>query len=233
MRRTAAALVTSLAAGNMAIAVVSALVRRIAPNEPLPVIAGVRHLHAVDDNVWRGSAPSREAHRTLAERGVRTVIDLRAEQHLRDDWSHLADHGVELVRLPIRDGQTPTRGQIETALSAIHSCEGVVLVHCGAGVGRTGTIAAAYLVTSGIASPRAALRRNLAVGPPSLEQIWYVASLGRGVDQPPLAVKIVSRVLDAPRRIWSRFRGFRAGISARNTRAARNTRMGQRQSLLA
>jgi hypothetical protein len=233
MRRSAAVLATSLAVGNAAIAAAGAVARRITPNEPLPPIAGVRHLHAVDGRVWRSSAPSRQAHRTLAGRGVRTVIDLRAEQHLRDDSSYVADHGVELIRVPIRDGQTPTPAQTETALSAIGSGDGVVLIHCGAGVGRTGTIAAAYLVRSGIASPGAALRRNLAVGPPSLEQIWYVARLGHGTEQPALAVKIVSRFLDAPRRIWSRVRGFRAGKPAPNTRMARNTRMGERQSLLA
>jgi hypothetical protein len=67
----------------------------------------------------------------------------------------------------------------------------------------------AYFVSSGTASPGEALRRNLAVGPPSLEQIWYVASLDGEFDQPPFAVKVVSRALDAPRRIWSRVRHAR------------------------
>ncbi|WP_406215152.1 hypothetical protein [Streptomyces canus] len=44
-----------------------------------------------------------------------------------------------------------------------------MFVHCGAGVGRTGTMAAAYLVKTGEQS--SAVRRNLAVGPPSIEQI--------------------------------------------------------------
>jgi protein-tyrosine phosphatase len=209
MRRTAAALVTSLAIGNVAIVGVSAVVRRVAPNEPLPPIAGVRHLHAVDARVWRSSAPSREALQTLAERGVRTVIDLRAERDLRDDTEFLADHGVELVRLPIRDGQTPARSQTETALAAIGVSPGLTLIHCGAGVGRTGAMVGAYAVSSGIAPPEEALRRNLAVGPPSLEQIWYVANLDHGFEQPPFAVKVVSRTLDAPRRIWSRVRHAR------------------------
>jgi hypothetical protein len=195
--------------GNVAIAVVSALARRRQPNAPLPPVAGVKHLHAVDTRVWRSSAPSRDAYAALAGRGIRTVIDLRAERHLRDDSSYLADHIVELVRLPIRDGQTPTRAQAEDALSAIRSSDGIVLVHCGAGVGRTGTIAAAYLVGAGAATPRQSLWRNLAVGPPSFEQIWYVTNLDRRFEQPPIAVKVVSRTLDAPRRIWSRIRHAR------------------------
>jgi protein-tyrosine phosphatase len=201
--------VVFMVVGNVAIAVASQIARRPTPNEPLASVAGVKHLHAVDTRVWRSSAPSRDAYAAVAGRGVRTVIDLRAERDLRDDSSHLAAHSVELVRLPIRDGQTPTPTQVETALSVIRSSEGIVLVHCGAGVGRTGTIAAAYLVDTGAATPRQAVSRNLAVGPPSLEQIWYVANLDHGFEQPPFAVKVVSRTLDAPRRIWSRVRHAR------------------------
>jgi protein-tyrosine phosphatase len=145
----------------------------------------------------------------LAERGVRTVIDLRAERHLRDDKVLLADTGVELLRLPIRDGQTPTAAQVEKALETIRASDGVTLIHCGAGVGRTGCLAGAYLVSSGAAPPREAVRRNLAVGPPSLEQIWYVARLRDDLAQPNIVVKVISRVLDAPRRIWSRIRHLR------------------------
>lgn len=51
----------------------------------------------------------------------------------------------------------------------------------------------------------AAVRRNLAVGPPSIEQIYYGLSLGPGrADQPPFPVVAVSRLVDAPRRMWSR-----------------------------
>ncbi|WP_369257753.1 PEP/pyruvate-binding domain-containing protein [Streptomyces sp. R35] len=47
--------------------------------------------------------------------------------------------------------------------------------------------------------------RNLAVGPPSIEQIYYGLSLGPGrADQPPFPVVAVSRLVDAPRRMWSR-----------------------------
>ena len=77
-------------------------------------------------------------------------------------------------------------------------------MHCGAGVGHTGTMAAVYLVQSGEQSPGTAVRRNLAVGPPSIEQIYYGLSLGRGrLRQPPFPVVAVSRLLDAPRRMWS------------------------------
>ncbi|WP_324617966.1 protein-tyrosine phosphatase family protein [Streptomyces dysideae] len=112
--------------------------------------------------------------------------------------------GLKVVRLPIRDGQTPKPAQVQQLLSAVGGADGKVFVHCGAGVGRTGTMAAAYLVQIGEQSSSAAVRRNLAVGPPSIEQIYYGLNLSPSkAEQPPLPVVAVSRLVDAPRRMWS------------------------------
>jgi hypothetical protein len=63
-------------------------------------------------------------------------------------------------------------------------------------------MAAAYLVQADKQSPSTAVRANLAVGPPSIEQIYYGLSLGKEkAEQPPLAVMAVSRLVDAPRRM--------------------------------
>ncbi len=63
----------------------------------------------------------------------------------------------------------------------------------------------AYEVRQRELSGPTALRRNLAVGPPSLEQIAFVATMDDGLpEKPGTVVTAVSRVLDAPRRIWSR-----------------------------
>ena len=76
-------------------------------------------------------------------------------------------------------------------------------VHCGAGVGRTGTMVAAYRSAMGDGGD--AVRQNLAVGPPSLEQLVFASRIDSGASRPPLAVVATSRVLEAPRRMWSRW----------------------------
>ena len=155
--------------------------------------------------MWRGAAPSAKGYRALASHGVKTVIDLRAEEGIPDERPALDLLGIDLVRIPIRDGQAPTSGQVSSFLDAVGASSGRVFVNCGAGVGRTGTMAAAYLFESG-ASPTEALLRNLAVGPPSLEQLFFVGGLGDGsFSAPPAPVTALSRFLDAPRRLLVRF----------------------------
>ena len=196
--------VVILAAGNLGIAAAYGLVQLTASEDGLD-IPGVGHERVVDERLWRGSGPERRGYRELAARGVRTVVDLRAERELDVPEDLLDELDIERVHIPIRDGQTPTRAQVEQFLEVMRTTDHLVYMHCGAGVGRTGAMAAAYLAATGQAGHWEALRRNLAIGPPSLEQIVYATSLERGGDiarQPARAVEVVSRLFDGPRRIW-------------------------------
>ena len=175
-------------------------------DEPGISADGVDNLRVVDAHVLRGDAPSETGYRELTRQGVTTVVDLRAEHDLDVPVDLLDDLGVDLVALPIRDGQTPTADQVRTFLDVVEQADGLVYLHCGAGVGRTGAMAAAYVVATGQQSRLGALHDNLAVGPPSVEQIFYATSLQTGhFDQPPALITSMSRLLDAPRRLWSRY----------------------------
>jgi protein-tyrosine phosphatase len=168
-------------------------------------LAGVDNLEVVDDGLWRGAAPSKEGYGALAAEGVGTVIDLRAEAASGGEVQTLRRLGLDLVHIPMRDGQAPNPDQVAGFMEAVDSGRGIVFVHCGAGVGRTGTMAAAYLVRSGQATASEALVRNLAVGPPSLEQLVFVGGMDDGsFDRPPAPVTALSRFLDAPRRLMVR-----------------------------
>jgi protein-tyrosine phosphatase len=179
---------------------------RWAPPAVAAEVDGVENLAVVDAGVWRGAAPSSEGYRSLADAGVTTIVDLRAEDDARDAHAEIEQLGIEVVHLPIRDGQIPSREQISRFLAVVDEAPGTVFVHCGAGVGRTGAMSAAYLVATGQATGAEAMVRNLSVGPPSLEQLAFAAGLdGQEAGRPPEAVVALSRMLDAPRRLWSRF----------------------------
>lgn len=192
---------------NLAVLGLHLLAQRNAavPSLSLPV----RNLAEVDDGLWRGAAPTREGYEALAANGVTTVIDLRAEDGIHVDEALLGRLGLTRVHLPLRDGQSPTEAQVDRFLAAVRGSEGRTYVHCGAGVGRTGTMSAAYLVKTGQATPREALLRNLSVGPPSLEQLAFASGLDayQRIDRPSALMVAISRVVDGPRRIWVHVRG--------------------------
>ncbi len=196
----ALALAGFLAVGNLGILAASAWAHDTVSDAETVSVEGVKNFRVVDERVWRGGAPTDTGYRSLAEADAGAVVDLRAEDDISPPADWLESEGVEFVRMPIRDGQLPSEEQVARFIEVVRESDGPVFVHCGAGVGRSGAMVAAYLKVVGDADANERLSHNLSVGPPSLEQIVYAAS--DGTDRPNIAVTAASRVLDSPRRIF-------------------------------
>lgn len=198
-KRVVAAVVIALTVGNLGLLALTGVARAVVDPPATPQLAGVSSLRAVDEKVLRGGNPTHTGYQNLRDAGVTTVVDLRAEVDAHADDDYIRSLGMEIVHLPIRDGQTPSDEQQAAFGSIVSKAAGAVFVHCGAGVGRTGVVAARYLVETGQSSPLSALGRNLEIGPPSVEQDAY----SLGIDLGPFHHFVVaaSRFLDAPRRV--------------------------------
>lgn len=198
--RVVAIALIALLAGNIGLLALTGVARAVVDVPESPEVTGVGAVRSVDSKVLRGGNPSHEGLLNLKELGVSTIVDLRAETYAHDDDAYITSLGLDLVHMPIRDGQTPSQEQQAAFLDIVQHAPGLVFVHCGAGVGRTGVISARYLFDTGQSSRMSALARNLEVGPPSIEQNAYSLGVEAGPLQPLLVA--TSRFMDAPRRIW-------------------------------
>jgi len=99
-------------------------------------------------------------------------IGLLVNLHERADPPELlVQLQAETVHLPVPDSLPPTQDQLEHGVAAIaHGLRrgARVAVHCAAGLGRSGTLIAAYLVSQG-SVPEAAIALVRAARPGSIE----------------------------------------------------------------
>jgi protein tyrosine phosphatase (PTP) superfamily phosphohydrolase (DUF442 family) len=181
---------------------VSGVVARAAGNDPRlhdDSWPGIPNLRMVDDQLLVGGQPSIDDYRALAAQNVTLVIDMRTGTGPgRDDAAELATLGVRYATVPIVDGRAPTPAQTRRFLELVESANGRVYAHCGGGVGRSTTIAASYQAAKG---EDPSVLEQLATGPPTLEQVWYVATLDAGKPEQSTnpVIAIVSRTVDMPR----------------------------------
>jgi atypical dual specificity phosphatase len=104
----------------------------------------------------------------LKAQHIRAIVSLTERQL---DTTLLAQYDMHYLHLPIRDFAPPTLGQIERFVMFVDENlerkKGVV-VHCQAGMGRTGTMLACYLVRQGH-TPNESIYQIRSLRPGSIE----------------------------------------------------------------
>jgi atypical dual specificity phosphatase len=129
-----------------------------------PLVAALARPSSPEDFAW------------LRAQGIEVLVSL-TEDRPRRDWVEQAN--LLVFHEPLEDMEAPTQDQLDRAVSAIERANEQnmgVAVHCGAGLGRTGTVLAAYLVAKGLTANNA-IAKVRRLRPGSVETDEQVAAV--------------------------------------------------------
>ena len=124
------------------VAVLSATAALAAEN-PLP------NFKTVNEQILRGGQPTDDGFKKLAERGVKTVVDLRwtDEHDIPREKQVVETAGMRFVSVPMHGLSAPTLEQVSKVLSVLEDSNSwPVFIHCRRGADRTGTVLACYRI---------------------------------------------------------------------------------------
>ena len=124
----------------------------------------------IDDNICGSARPfSKRSVIWLQEKmGINSILSLT-----ESDIQKLIPEGINYKHVPMKNHVAPTNSEIEECVDFLlsESAKGrKVDVHCAAGLGRTGTVLAAYLVAKYDMNAPDAIKKVRALRPDSIEK---------------------------------------------------------------
>jgi atypical dual specificity phosphatase len=127
----------------------------------------------IDEPLVRGTSnPTTEQLQEWYAEGFRTVISFLEEnlQSPRYDVKTVQAMGYERYNIPVENFEPPTLRQFSEFLAIMERAvaRGKVVLHCQGGLGRTGTLAAAYWINKGLSAEQA-IQKVRAANPLAIE----------------------------------------------------------------
>jgi tyrosine-protein phosphatase SIW14 len=145
------------------IVLTAAVVPAQTPSDATPKYDDLPNFHRVNDEVYRGAQPKKAGLKRLAQLGIKTILNLRADDAMSQrEESEARAAGLQYFNLPLSRTGRPNDEQVERALAILNSADKQpVFVHCRLGADRTGTIIAVYRIShDGWTSERAKAEAN-------------------------------------------------------------------------
>lgn len=143
--------------------ILSSVASAAAGNVPTE-LPGLLNFHEVHPYLYRGGGPTEKTMHDLKDKGIKTIIDLRAPSEGKPKASRtkeddpiqpkeekaLADElGMKYINMTMASA-APTKKQVHTFINAVEKAEkgeGPVFVHCAHGSDRTGAMVGIWRVT--------------------------------------------------------------------------------------
>src|SRR4029078_9324615 len=104
----------------------------------------IKNFGQMDERFYRGARPNDRDLKSLADMGVKTVIDLTDNSRSYEQPAVEAA-GLRYINIPMVDKSYPSMDQVNTFLKVVHDpATGKFYLHCAGGRHRTGVLGAVY-----------------------------------------------------------------------------------------
>ncbi len=104
----------------------------------------------VTPRVWRSNNPTTERLDAFAQKGIKTIINLRHDVNsspVKLELEQCEHLGLRCICYPMGPRRPPTRSELLGLIALFNSVDGEVLIHCKSGADRTGLASAIWLLT--------------------------------------------------------------------------------------